>query len=210
MTAFTSRGFIAGALSLAVLFAVPVVPRAATSTFPITIDRNGVPGTELEPVFDPATGQPVVDENGNPVFQKVQTGAFVNPCVNAGEWVNVLGAGTLSIGTSLPGNGQLKVTVGISLKGTGTGIIPYDPLTGVAVPSGNTYSFADNQSFKATFVVASDPTTIIESSFTDRFTMKGSKSTNNWTIRAKITIKLDASGNVLSTSQTFTGDVCNG
>jgi hypothetical protein len=205
MTAFTSSRFIVGILSVAALFASPSIAAAQskTSTFTVTVDRTGTPGTETATVIDPVTGQPVVDPiTGLVVTTTRPTGAFVNPCT--AENVDVLGSTNVSITTSTSTKG-VKVVVGESTKGTGSGWTGTSSAD--AVFSGNTYTFSDGQQFTTTTLAGQ----LQSSDFTDKFTMRGRGPLDNWIIRITMTLNVDALGNATVTIKSLTADpTCKG
>jgi hypothetical protein len=196
----TRNGFIhsvAGLVFAAALFALPATAAAQASTFVLSFDRTGTPGAELKPVLDPITGLPLLDPSGQPVMLVTQTGAFVNPCT--GENVDVIGSTTLTIFTNITGSGSMKISVGEVTKGNGLGQM-----------SGFTYSFSDSQQFNSQFAVSSDPTTLTETTFSDKLFLRGAKSVDNWTIRATFKVQVNGNGVVTSVTENLTGDVCKG
>jgi hypothetical protein len=206
MTAFKPRRFIVGILSVAALFASPSIAAAQskTSTFTITFDRTGTPRTETAQVIDPVTGQPVVDPVTGLVLTTTRpAGAFVNPCT--AENVDVLGSTNVSVTASTNLKGVLKVAVGESTKGTGSGWTGTSSLD--AVFSGNTYTFNDSQQFTTNTVAGQ----LQSSDFTDKFTMRGRGALDNWIIRVTMTLTIDALGNATVTIKSMTADpTCKG
>lgn len=134
------------------------------------------------PVFDPLTG--------------LQTGgAFINPCT--AENVDVTGSTTISIAQSLLGNGETSISVSAVTKGSGTG---QQSLIG--------YAFSESQQFsvKAPLFAGQE----FDSSFSDKFALKGAKSIDNWVIRAHFRLKIAADGTVQVSLVNLTGDLCKG
>ena len=199
MVIITRSGrIIPGTLVLAVALAIPATAAAQSSTFVLPFDRLGPPTQNC-------TTQP------DGTITCVAAGAFQDPCT--GQNVDVTGSTTLTISTNVTGSGSMKLSVSEVTKGTGTGWDPLEPyLLGVNPDplTANTYSFAESQKFDTQFTLSGDPTTITSSTFSDKLFMKGSKSLNNWTIKATFTIKINGNGVVTSVNNNFTGDVCKG
>jgi len=185
MTNSTRLRILVGLLAVAALLGgAPLASAQTSSTFVIPLDRTGNPG---------------VDANGNP------TGAFQNPCTL--ENVDVTGSSTVSIIQQAANQkGEIKTSVGVSSKGSGTGWIG-DLWPGL--PTGNTYVFSENQSF-VTVVPVLAAGEIFESTFSDKFLMKGAGNLDNWVIRAYFKLKVDAKGNIQVSIARATGDVCHG
>jgi hypothetical protein len=175
---------IGTALCGALLLALPQAAFAQSSTFVIPFERVG------PPIFDPVTGAAI-------------DGAFVNPCTF--ENVDVSGSSTVSISTSVM-NGVVKTSVGVVSKGTGTGWT--FGADGVAVIlSGKTYVFTDTQQFTLKASLGD----IVESDFFDKFNLKGTRSTDNWIIRARFRVKIGSNGQVqVSLVKLNDGDTCKG
>ena len=194
MAGFKSQRFIVG-LALVVLALPAMVAAQKSSTLIVPFDRTGTPGTKTVTTIDPLTGQQTT--------MIVDTGAFVNPCTF--EFVDVLGTTTIQTLQTLDKFGTMKVNVSEVSKGTGAGWVA-DPL-GAPIFTGSTYAFNENQQF-----VFRLPTAGLEfaSDFTDRLTMRGAKSTDNWTVRARFRIRIDAAGNVTASIIKLDGDVCKG
>jgi len=185
MTTTTRLRIVAGLLSLAALLVgAPLATAQQSSSFLIPLDRTGNPG---------------VDAQGNP------TGAFENPCTL--ERVDVTGNSTVTI-TQQPANqkGEVKTSVGVSSKGSGTGWVG-DLWPGL--PTGHTYVFAENQSF-VTVVPVLAAGEVFESTFSDKFTMKGAGNLDNWIVRAFFRLKIDSRGLIQVSIDRATGDVCHG
>jgi hypothetical protein len=172
--------FILGVLSLAVLLAA-AVPAAAQSTFVVPFDRSGTPGTETIDVVDPLTGltAPMI----------VATGAFDNPCT--GENVDVFGSTAISSVQTFDKFGNMKVSVSTVTKGTGTG---WSEPFGEPTPSGNTYAFTDSQQFTFRFPPAGGQE--FSSDFSDKLSLRGAKSLDNWVVRAHFRIRITSAGEV--------------
>jgi hypothetical protein len=136
-------------------------------------------------------GDPELDDAGVPI---PNTGAFINPCT--AEAVDVTGVSTVTISQSIDKNGDVRTNVGEVTKGLG-----------IAQVSLVKYAFSDNQQFTLRIPAMG---TAFESTFTDKFALKGFKSIDNWTIRATFRVKISATGEVLVNLVRMTGDVCRG
>jgi hypothetical protein len=178
---------ILSAFAIALLLAFPAAATAQqSSTFVVAFERSGPPG---------------LDENGN------ATGALVNPCTL--ENVNVFGSSAITISQSVDRFGNLKVSVGTVTKGTGEGWLPDD--VGNPIFSTNTYVFKDTQAITVKEPPISSTSQAFESDFFDKLSMKGTKSTDDWIMRARFRIKISADGTVLVNLIRVTdGDVCKG
>jgi hypothetical protein len=122
---------------------------------------------------------------------------FTNPCTN--ETVLVNGRTTVTVTQTLFNTkGEIKTAVSAVSKGTGVG-----------QTFGFTYVYSENQN--ATFIVpllaAGE---IFESTFSDKFALKGDRSIDDWIIRAFFKIKVDAKGTILVSLDKMTGDICKG
>jgi hypothetical protein len=168
----------------AVLLGIPQAVFAQSSTFIVPFQRAGAP------IYDPLTGAQV-------------DGAFVNPCT--AEFVDVFGSSTISIATSVM-NGVVKTTVGVVSKGNGTGwTLGADGVT--VIVSGKTYVFTDSQQF----TVKASLGDVVESDFFDKFNLKGTRSTDNWIIRARFRVKIGSNGQVqVNLVKLSDGDTCKG
>ena len=193
MAVLNLRRIIFGLCALGLLL-LPSMAAAQSSTFIIPLDRTGTPGTQEIVGTDPMTGLPTT--------MTVATGAFENPCTL--EFVDVLGSTTISTLQSTDKFGTLKVSVNVTSKGTGSGWIL---LNGTPTATLARYGFNDSQSFK--FQLPSVGTEF-SSDFSNRLTMRGAKSTDNWTIRANFRIRVGADGVVKMFKLSETGDVCKG
>ena len=169
-------------------------------TVPTTLERGGDfsqtldVGGRLIPIRDPLTGEVIQ--------QVVDTGAFQNPCTL--ENVDVTGSSTITSLQTVDRFGTMKISVGVSTKGTGTGWVV---LNGNRVNTGSTYAFSDSQQFSFRLPSAGDE---FSSDFTDRLSMRGAKSVDNWTVRAHFKIRISAAGEVQVSLIKMTGDVCKG
>jgi hypothetical protein len=67
--------------------------------------------------------------------------------------------------------------------------------------------FSESQQFSLKLSAGLQQT---QSDFTDKFSLKGAKSVDNWTIRARFHITINSNGEVTSLTETLTGDVCKG
>lgn len=186
MTDTTRRRLSVGVLGIAAviggLINPPTAAAQSSSTFVIPFERTGIPG---------------VDGLGNP------TGAFQNPCTL--EFVDVTGSSTVSITQQLANQkGEIKTSIGVSSKGSGAGWIePYPTWTG------HSYVFSENQSI-VTVVPALATGEVFESTFSDKFTMKGAGNLDNWVVRAYFKLKVDSKGTIQVSIDRMTGDVCHG
>jgi hypothetical protein len=185
MTENTRRHLVFGIVAVAALLVgAPFATAQQGSTFIVPLDRTGNPG---------------VDALGNP------TGAFENPCTL--EKVDVTGSSTVSI-VQQPANqkGEIKTSVGVSSKGSGTGWVG-DLWPGL--PTGHTYVFSENQSFVTTVPILAAGE-IFESTFSDKFLMKGAGNLDNWVIRAFFKLRIDSAGRIQVSIARATSDVCHG
>ena len=192
VTARISR-FVVG-VAVATALAVPTIVTAQNgSTFVVEFDRTGPPEFEIDPV----TGQ------------QIQVGgAFLNPCTK--EFVDVLGATTITIVDTLDNKGNRKIDVKTVTKGTGAGWTAIDPITLLQMFSGKVYAFSESQSFivKAPVGTLSQA---FESDFFDKIAMKGAGKIDNWMIRARFRIKIAADGTIMVNLVRLTqGDGCKG
>jgi len=177
--------FMVGALGLVAALAVPttVAAQSGSSVFVVTFDRSGTPG---------------VDGAGNP------TGAFKNPCT--GEFVDVFGSSTITMSQVLDNRGNVKTDVKTATKGSGSGWV-IDPVSLLQVFTGKSYAFNETQTFSIKVGVGE----AFESDFFDKLAMKGTKSTDNWMLRARFRIKVSTTGEVqVSLVKITDGDVCKG
>lgn len=180
-----ARTFL-GVLSVALLVASSSsVSAQQSSTFVISFDRTGPPDLE----------------NGVPV---PNTGAFQNPCT--GEFVDATGTSTITVSQTIDKNGDVKTTVSEVTKGTGFGWTT--GLGGEQLFSGSSYVFSDSQQFR---LIIPSMGTAFDSTFSDKFALKGQKSIDNWIIRAYFRVKVSATGQILVEQTRVTeGDVCKG
>ena len=177
-------------LSVLVLLVVSGSAAAqSSSTFIVPFDRTGAPG---------------VDGAGNP------TGAFDNPCT--GELVDVTGSSSVTINqTAKDSKGEFKITVSVTSTGSGLGWVSLSdpPDYTNATFTGSTYAFRENQSFRATVPILL-PSEAFDSSFSDKFSLKGKGPMDNWVIRAYFRVKISGTGVIQVWIERMTGDVCNG
>ena len=206
MAALKNNRFILGVLALTAVFALPrnSAAQSTTSTFTVSFDRSGVPGTEAVPVLDPVTGQPVIDPaTGQPKTFTRDTGAFINPCTNA--MVDLRGTTNVSITTTKTSAGVLKAALSETAKATGSAwTTPDDFVT--TVPSGTTYAVSETEQF--TTGTLAGP--LQRSEVTDRFAIRGPAG-DNWIIRMTSTLGVDALGHPTVTIKEMKADsVCKG
>jgi len=122
---------------------------------------------------------------------------LVDPCTQ-GNMVHVAGTNTTVITTKVTGSGDLHVDVSDLFKGTGVDVL--DP--------SKTYTYSDNEQFSYNTPLPVGSGTL-DSSFTQKIFLKGSKSLDNWIIKATIVIKINAQGTVTKDT-ILTSDVCKG
>jgi hypothetical protein len=185
MARMKTASLIAAAACFAAILAVPQTA-SAQSTFIVPFDRLGLPG---------------VDANGNP------TGAFDNPCTF--EFVDVTGSSTISSTTSVSKQNVRTTNVNIATKGTGAGWVDADPLLDglqYGLFTGSTYVFSESQ----TFTIKQQNGTLTDSVFTDKLSMKGVQSIDNWVIRARFRIKIGPDGSVQVSVDKMNEGVCKG
>jgi hypothetical protein len=178
MTTKTFGRTVLGACAAAVLLAIPMAVSAqAPSVFIVAFERVG------PQQIDEDTG--LIDPN---------TGAFDNPCT--GELVDVTGSTTISISDTLTQQGDRRVSIATTTKGTGIGQTSF-----------TRYAFSENQQFSVRTPLAGMD---FESTFSDRFALKGTKSFDNWVIKATYRLKISASGAILVDVVRLTGTQCKG
>jgi hypothetical protein len=137
------------------------------------------------------SGPPQLDEFGNVI---PNTGALTNPCTF--EKVNLTGSMTITTLQTLDNQGNIKTDVGVVSKGIGSG-----------VTTGNLYPFNENQNFS----IKLDPGSLeFFSTFTDRLSLKGPKSADNWVARAVAKLAVLADGTVKTEMTRITSDNCKG
>jgi hypothetical protein len=186
--------FVVGALVLLVLPSIAAAQ--SSSTFVVPFDRTGDPGTEV--LLQPDPLNPL-----NMIEVPVDFGAFVNPCTL--ENVDVAGASTITQLQTVDKFGTVKVKVSVATKGTGRGWVG-DTYAGATFTE-STYAFSENQQF--TFQLPSIGSEF-SSDFTDKLSMRGAKSIDNWTVRATFRIKVDSAGTVKIEVMKLSGDICKG
>jgi hypothetical protein len=123
---------------------------------------------------------------------------LTDPCAG-GNTVHVTGLETTTITSKVTGSGDLHLDVSDVFKGTGVDVLD----------STKTYTYSDNQQFSFTAALPIDPTATADSTFTSKIFLKGSKSLDNWMIKATIVIKINANG-IITKSTSLTSDVCKG
>jgi len=119
-----------------------------------------------------------------------------DPCT--GDNVLILGLETTTVTTNVTGSGDLHLSISDIFKGAGADVL--DP--------SRKYTYSDNEQFNFTtpLPVGSD---LADSTSTFKIFMKGSKSLDNWMIKATITFKVNSNG-VVTKSTALTSDVCKG
>jgi hypothetical protein len=122
---------------------------------------------------------------------------LVNPCTGFNT-VSVTGLETTSVTTKVTGSGDLHVDVVDAFKGTGVD----------SLDATKTYTYSDNEKFSFTTPLPVGSGTL-DSSFSQKLFLKGSKALDNWTIKATIVIKVNAQG-VVTKDTMLTSDVCKG
>jgi hypothetical protein len=122
---------------------------------------------------------------------------LVDPCTQ-NNTVEVTGIETTTTSMKVTGSGDLHLDISDVFKGTGVDVLD----------ATRTYTYADNEQFSFTTAlpVGSD---IADSTFTSKIFLKGSKSLDNWMIKATITFHVNANG-VVTKDTIFTSDVCKG
>jgi hypothetical protein len=122
---------------------------------------------------------------------------LVDPCTG-NNTVDVSGVETTTISTKVTGSGDLHLDISDIFKGTGVDVLD----------ATNTYTYSDNEQFSFTTALPVGTDTA-DSTFTTKIFLKGSKSLDNWMIKATITFKVNANG-VVTKSTTLGSDVCKG
>jgi hypothetical protein len=189
MVATNIRRFAFGVLSLTGFLAYSATA-AAQTTVPVLFDRTGEPGIQQLTQVDPL-------DPTQTITVTVPTGAFVNPCTF--EYVDVTGSSVIQSTQTVDSKGLfMKVTVKVVTKGTGLGVSDNDgDFTNggyTANFTGSTYSFTETQTFSFKVPVDLLSSEEFTSDFSDKISMKGAKSLDNWTIRSIIRIKVNSSG----------------
>ena len=183
-------------LSALMVLALPALAAAQSSTFVQPFDRTGNPGTTQITQTDPLNPTQTIT-------MTVPSGAFKNPCTL--ENVDVTGSTTITTLSTVDKFGVTKVDISVLTKGTGQGWTGGDYATRII--SGAIYSFSDSQSFTFKLPLVGQEFT---SDFSDKISMKGAKSIDNWNIRANFRVRVDATGAVKVSRISETGDVCKG
>ena len=119
---------------------------------------------------------------------------LLDPCTN--ELVTVSGASTVTIAETVDKTGQTKTAVSLTTKGTGIGQV-----------TGTSYPFAENQNFTVKAAVIGEA---FDSSFSDKLSLKGPGSIDNFVVRAFFRIKIDTLGNIQVLIENMNSDVCKG
>ena len=122
---------------------------------------------------------------------------LVDPCTGFNT-VDVSGMETTTVSTKVTGSGDLHLDISDVFKGTG-----FDVLDAT-----KTYTYSDNEQFSFTTPLPVGSATF-DSTFTSKIFVKGSKSLDNWMIKATITFKVNANGIVTKTTS-LSSDVCKG
>jgi hypothetical protein len=193
MAGLKSYRFILTAL---MVLAIPALAAAQSSVFVQPFDRTGLPGTTTITQIDPLNPTQTITAT-------VPTGAFKNPCTL--ENVDVTGSTTITTLSTVDKFGVTKVDISVLTKGTGQGWTGSDHA--VRIISGAVYSFNDSQSFSFKLPLIGQE---FVSDFSDKISMKGAKSIDNWTIRANFRVRVDSTGAVKVARISETGDVCKG
>jgi hypothetical protein len=123
---------------------------------------------------------------------------LVDPCTQ-NNTVDVTGIETTTISTKVTGSGQLHLDISDVFKGTGVDVLD----------ATRTYTYADNEQFSFNTILPIDPSTTADSTFTSKIYLKGSKSLDNWMIKATITFKVNSNGAVTKDT-IMSSDVCKG
>jgi hypothetical protein len=119
---------------------------------------------------------------------------LLDPCTN--ELVDVTGASTVTIAETVDRTGQTKTAVSVTTKGTGVGQVTL-----------NSYPFSENQNFTVKAAVIGEA---FDSAFSDKLSLKGPGSVDNFVVRAFFRIKIDALGNIQVLIENMNSDVCKG
>lgn len=178
------------ALSIASLALLVPIVAAAQITVQVPFDRTGEPGTTTVTQVDPLNPSQIVTVT-------VPTGAFINPCTV--EYVDVTGVSLVQTTQTIDKFGFLKVSVSVKTSGSGLGIADNDGdftnggYTGL--PTGSAYNFVETQSLSFRIPQLTG-TKEFTSEFIDKITMRGSGSIDNWVVRARFRIKVNAAGAV--------------
>ena len=180
----------------ALMVALPAMAAAQSSTFVQPLDRTGNPGTTTITQADPLNP-------AQSITVTVPTGAFKNPCTL--ENVDVIGSTTITTLQTVDKFGVTKVDISVLSKGTGQGWTGIDYASRII--SGSTYAFSDRQSFSFKLPLVGQE---FVSDFSDKISMKGAKSIDNWTIRANFRVRVDSAGVVKVSRISETGDICKG
>jgi hypothetical protein len=122
---------------------------------------------------------------------------LVDPCTG-GNTVEAVGTETTTISTKVTGSGDLHLDISDVFKGTGADVLD----------ATKTYTYSDNEQFSFTTPLPVGSATA-DSTFTQKIFVKGSKSLDNWMIKATITFKVNANG-VVTKITSLTSDVCKG
>ena len=119
---------------------------------------------------------------------------LLDPCTN--ELVDVTGASTVTIAETVDRTGQTKTAVSVTTKGTGVGQVTL-----------NSYPFSENQNFTVKAAVIGEA---FDSAFSDKLSLKGPGSVDNFVVRAFFRIKIDTLGNIQVLIENMNSDVCKG
>ena len=119
---------------------------------------------------------------------------FANPCT--AEDVVVNGATTISISDTVTPQGDRRISVSEVTRGTGFG-----------QTFGTEYTFSDNQQFTVKAPMLGEE---FDSSFSDKFALKGAKAVDNWVLRAYFRLKISALGEIQVVIERLNADTCKG
>jgi len=119
---------------------------------------------------------------------------LMDPCTT--ELVDVTGASTVTIAETVDKTGQTKTAVSVTTKGTGVG---QDTLA--------QYPFSENQNFTVKAAVIGES---FDSAFSDKLSLKGPGSMDNFVVRAFFRIKIDTFGIIQVLIENMNSDVCKG
>jgi hypothetical protein len=119
---------------------------------------------------------------------------LMDPCTN--ELVDITGASTVTIAETVDKNGQTKTAVSVTTRGTGVGQVSLAQ-----------YPFTENQNFTVKAAVIGEA---FDSAFSDKLSLKGPGSVDNFVVRAFFRIKIDTLGNIQVSIENMNSDVCKG
>ena len=137
---------------------------------------------------------PVIAAAANSSFIIPFNLTLLDPCTN--ELVSVSGASTVTIAETVDKYGQTKTAVSVTTKGTGIGQV-----------TANSYPFSENQNFTVKAAVIGEA---FDSAFSDKLSLKGPGSVDNFVVRVFFRIKIDTLGNIQVSIENMNSDVCKG